>query len=250
MNPQYHYEALGETLSICVSPEHKFGTDAFLLSDFAAPRRKDQVCDLGTGCGIVALAWYRSAETRPRHCCCVDLQPQAIDQLTLTLAHNHLEDAITPVLADLKNLRGVLDGQSFDVVTCNPPYKIEGRGILSETGSDQIARHETACTIDDVCRAAAWLLRFGGRLCVCQRPERLPDVMEAMRKNGLEPKRLRMVQQRPDTAPWLFLLEGRRGGNPFLQVMPPLLIEGEGGFSPEMLRIYGKYANLPKEEKN
>ena len=81
---------------------------------------------------------------------------------------------------------------------------------------------------------------MGSEMCIRDR---------AMRRNGLEPKRLRMVQQRPDTAPWLFLLEGRRGGKPFLQVMPPLIVEGEGGFSPEMLRIYGKYANLPKEEQ-
>ena len=59
MNDQFHFEMLGE-LSLCVSAEHKFGTDAFLLSDFAAPRRRDAACDLGTGCGIVALCWYRT----------------------------------------------------------------------------------------------------------------------------------------------------------------------------------------------
>ena len=72
--------------------------------------------------------------------------------------------------------------------------------------------------------------------------------MEAMRQNDIEPKRLRFVQQREHTAPWLFLLEGRRGGKPFLQVEAPLIIEGPGGFSPEMLRIYGKAANLPHKE--
>jgi tRNA1(Val) A37 N6-methylase TrmN6 len=65
-----------------------------------------------------------------------------------------------------------------------------------------------------------------------------------MRHEKLEPKRLRFVQQRPDTPPWLFLLEGRRGGKPFLQVDAPLIIEGEGGFSPELLRIYQKEHNL------
>lgn len=109
----------------------------------------------------------------------------------------------------------------MDVVTCNPPYKSGGRGILSETASDpQIARHETLCTIGDICTAAARLLKYGGRLCICQRPERLPDVMEAMRQNDIEPKRLRFVQQREHTAPWLFLLEGRRGGKPFYRWRP------------------------------
>ncbi len=247
MNDQFHFEMLGE-LSLCVSAEHKFGTDAFLLSDFAAPRRRDAACDLGTGCGIVVLCWYRTPDTRPRHSTCVDIQPQAIRQLTTTLEKNTLSDEITPICADLKELGALLPAGSMDVVTCNPPYKSGGRGILSETASDQIARHETLCTIGDICTAAARLLKYGGRLCICQRPERLPDVMEAMRQNGIEPKRLRFVQQREHTAPWLFLLEGRRGGKPFLQVEAPLIIEGPGGFSPEMLRIYGKAANLPHKE--
>ena len=86
---------------------------------------------------------------------------------------------------------------------------------------------------------AARLLRYGGRFCLCQRPERLCDVFCAMRESGIEPKRLRMVQKRPDTAPWLALIEGRRGGRPFLTVEPPLMVQDDaGGFSPEMRRIY------------
>ncbi len=80
---------------------------------------------------------------------------------------------------------------------------------------------------------------------MCQRPERLCDVLEAMRQNGIEPKRLRFVHQRPDTAPWLFLAEGKKGAKPFLQVEKPFLIEGEGGFSRELLDLYGKEDNLP-----
>ncbi len=247
MEEAFHFEALGDQLSICVSKEHKFGTDAFLLADFAAPRRRDRACDLGTGCGIVALCWYRALESSPGHCTCVDIQPQAIRQLKRTVEQNGLTERITPLCADLKELQ--LPAGSMDIVTCNPPYKQPGRGILSDTPSDRIARHETQCTIGDVCAAAARLLKYGGRLCICQRPERLPDVMEAMRQNAIEPKRLRFVQQREHTAPWLFLLEGRRGGSPFLQVEAPLIIEGPGGFSPEMLRIYGKAANLPGKEE-
>ena len=106
-----------------------------------------------------------------------------------------------------------------------------------------IARHESECTLDDICQAASKLLQFGGRLCMCQRPERLADVMESMRRFDIEPKRLRMVQQRKSKAPKLFLLEGRRGGKRgFLDVLPTLFIEDEnGGFSQEMLEIYGDY---------
>lgn len=88
--------------------------------------------------------------------------------------------------------------------------------------------------------AAARLLKFGGRFCLCQRPERLCDVLTLLRQQGLEPKRVRFVQQRPGSAPWLFLCEGKKGAKPFLQVEAPLLIEGEDGFSEELLKIYGK----------
>lgn len=239
MSTRFSWEQLGENISICVSREHKFGTDAFLLSDFAHPRRKDIACDLGTGCGIVAMLWQRTPGEGPKHTYCVDIQPQAVEQLELTLEKNALGDVVTPILGDIKSLSEI-PAHSVDVVTCNPPYKMDGHGIMSETHSDRLARHETACTIDDVCAAAGRMLKFGGRLCVCQRPERLADVLLSMRANGIEPKSVRFVQQRPHTAPWLFLAEGHKGGRPFMKVLPPLIIEGENGFSQELLRIYGK----------
>ncbi|MFZ1850330.1 MAG: methyltransferase, partial [Ruminococcus bromii] len=147
------------------------------------------------------------------------------------------------VNSDLNKLDGALPLGSFDLVACNPPYKISGGGITNPENAKLVARHESECTLDDVCRCGSSLLQFGGRLCICQRPERLADAMEAMRKYSVEPKKLRLVQQRKSKAPKLFLLEGRRGGKRgFLEVMPTLFIEDESGnFSEEMLNIYGSY---------
>jgi tRNA1(Val) A37 N6-methylase TrmN6 len=95
------------------------------------------------------------------------------------------------------------------------------------------------CTVEDVCRAAKKNLRYGGRLCICNRPERLCDIMTAMRSNGIEPKRLRTVHKNPNCAPWLILVEGRMGGNNFIQIEKPLYVRSaDGGLSPEMNRIY------------
>ncbi|MDD2954855.1 MAG: methyltransferase [Oscillospiraceae bacterium] len=239
---QCSYERLGTGLEVCVTGEHRFGTDAFLLSDFAAPRRKDLACDLGSGCGIIPLLWFR--EEGPQKVWAVEIQEQAVEQMKDSVRRSALEGRMIPVQADLKDLPPELPRGAFDLVTCNPPYKAAGRGILSETGAERAARHEVLCTLPDVCRAAASLLRFGGRFCLCQRPERLADVICALRENGIEPKTLRFVQKRPDTAPWLFLLEGKKGSRPFLKVEPPLVVQGEGGFSEEMLRIYHKEHNL------
>ena len=243
MNQEWSWEPLSPSLSICVSRQHKFGTDAVLLSDFAQrccglSFPQTIACDLGTGCGIIPLLWYRHSANHPLKTWCVDIQPPAIAQLNATLARFPIP-GIQPVEADLKELEGRIPLHSCHLVTCNPPYKKQGAGILSEGEPAQTARHEIHCTIEDIAETARSLLREGGRFCLCQRPERLADVLEAMRKNRIEPKRLRFVQKNGSSPPWLFLAEGRLGGRPFLQIEAPLLMEDEPGKpSREIERIY------------
>lgn len=230
------FEPLSETVSVCVSPEHRFGSDAFLLADFAHARRRDVVCDLGTGCGIIPLLLAR--RDPPERIYAVEIQQQAVRQLSASLAASRLEERIIPIHADLRTLKTPA-AESCDLVTCNPPYQAAGRGFVSEEPAARIARHEMLCTLEDVCRAAARLLKTGGRLCLCQRPERLCDAMASLRAARLEPKRLRFVSKTPQDAPWLFLIEGRKGGRPGLAVEPVLAVyEGER-FSAEMEAVYG-----------
>lgn len=196
---------------------------------------------MGTGCGTIPLLWLKNNNNLSVYA--VELQKDACELLEKSIAHNKLEDNLTLLNADLRDLKGRLPFGTFDVVSCNPPYKLGGSGILNPEQQKLVARHEAECTLDDVCGAASNLLQFGGRLCMCQRPERLSDVIESMRRSGIEPKRLRLVQQRKSKAPKLFLIEGRRGGKRgFMDVLPTLFIEdGQGGFSEEMLEIYGDY---------
>ncbi len=232
----FKFEPLGEDFGLFVSKEHTFGTDAFLLSDFSRVKKSDTACDLGTGCGIIALLWFRKNNVFPKSVLAVDIQEKAISQLGATIQKYNLT-AITPLCADLKTL-SVDFNCTFSLVTCNPPYKKEGAGILSESGADKLARHETACDFDDIAKTASRLLKFGGRFCVCQRPERLCDVIDSMRRAGIEPKRLTMVQKSEKTKPWLFLIEGKKGAKPFLEVTPPLLVFENGEYSKEMKKMY------------
>ena len=236
----FSYELFNGKLKICTSNEHKFGTDAFLLSDFAQVKRKDRCVDLGTGCGIIPLLWFREMEDAPQVAYGVDIQPQAIQQMKLTVEACDLQERLIPVEGDLKDLSPQLPADSFTLVTCNPPYKATNTGILNEADAHTIARHEILCNINDVCRAAARLLKFGGRLCICQRPERLLDTLVAMRNNKIEPKRLRFVQKKGDTAPWLFLVEGKKGSAPYMKVEAPFLIQAKDSDenSDELRRVY------------
>lgn len=234
-------EKLGD-ISIYISNEHGFGTDAFLLADFASARRSDKVCDLGTGCGIIPLLMCRT--NPPKKIAAVDIQEGAIRQLELSVEVNSLSNIIYPIHADLKALplplgHEDLDSGKFELVTCNPPYKRAGSGIINKNSAHSIARHEIMCNIYDVCSAASKLLKFGGRLCLCQRPERLADVITAMKLGGIEPKKIRFVSKNPHTEPWLFLIEGRKGGSPFMRTMPQLYIREGDGFTEELQAIYG-----------
>ncbi|MDD6033866.1 MAG: methyltransferase [Oscillospiraceae bacterium] len=238
MNCSLTEESLGNGLTVLVSPAHRFGTDAFLLAGFAGARHKDRAVDLGTGCGIIPLLLYK--KYRPSLIWGVDIQPDAIKQFAGSIALSRLEGVLHPLCSDLKQLKGKLPFDSFDLVTCNPPYEAAGTGFLSAMEAHQIARHEICCTTDDVCAAAFQLLKTGGRLCLCQRPGRMTDVLTAMRTHRLEPKRLRMVMQNPQSKPWLFLAEGKKDAHPGLEVLPPLyMTEPDGSPSRELSQIYG-----------
>lgn len=263
---EWREELLDGGLRVVCSPEHRFGTDAFLLADFAAPRPGEVICDLGTGCGIIPFLWLRPPFPRgksedgrgrwPGRIYRVEIQEQGVRQFAQGVEANGVQETVFPVPADFTDreaLKAFMKPGTLDMVSCNPPYKPARTGILSGEKSHRIARHETFCTLGEVCKTAAWLLKFGGRFCLCLRPERLAEAFAACEEAGLAPKRLRFVAQRVGKEPWLFLLEGKKGAKPGLRVLPELLIEQElpeGGtaFSPEMLRIYHKAAPLPRRE--
>lgn len=232
---EYKFEKLTEKIYVCASSDHRFGTDAFLLAYFSKYRQKDKVCDLGTGCGIIPLIMQKYRP--PRITYAVDIQESAVNQLKLGIEKSETT-GIIPICADLKELWENAPLGELDLVTCNPPYKVKNAGYESSITAQKIARHEIMCNIDDVCKAAEKLLKFGGRLCICNRPERLSDVVFAMKNHGIEPKRIRFVSKTPLESPWLFLIEGKKGSKPFMQIEPQLYIREGDGFSDELQQIY------------
>lgn len=238
----YNYERLSDDIKIAVSSDHTFGTDAVLLSDFAKIKARDKALDMGTGCGIIPFLWLRNEKIN--NVSCLDIQKNAYEQVRHSIELNGVQSRINAYNCDLRKINEVFDAEQFSLVTMNPPYKPVGTGIESLGESARIARHEVCCNIEDACKAASYLLKYAGRFCMCHRPERLVDTLELMRKYKLEPKRLRFVQDKTGEQPFLFLVQGQKGAKPFLRVEPQLIIKKDNGkFTPEMLDIYGSYAD-------
>lgn len=216
----------------------RFGTDAVLLADFAAPRRHDRVCDLGTGTGIIPLLLYARENTISADA--VEIQPDMANMAARSMAMNGLNEKIRVLPGDLRSIRTLLPHARYDLVTCNPPYGKAGGTLLNPDASKRLARHEESCAIEDVACAAAWLLQNGGRLCCVFPAARMIELSDAMRKYRMAPKRIRMVHSRVEKAAHLCLMEGMLDARPGLIIEPPLVIYDENNaYTPELRRIYG-----------
>lgn len=212
------------------------GTDSFLLGAFPKLKRGEHVCDLGAGTGLLGLLLL--AREPSLHITNVEIQPTACNLARRTASLNGLESAISCIEGDLRDA-ALLKPGSFDAVIANPPYFAEGTGAQAENAARRTARSEVSCTLTDICTAAKRLLRWGGRLFLCLRPERMAELMALCRHHGLEPKRLRLVQNTACSAPSLLLLECRRGGKTGLIIDPPLLMTNQDGSpSAELDAVY------------
>ena len=231
-------EPLGGGFFINVSPHHTFGTDAVLLADFAKAKKNDKLVDLGTGCGIIPFLMLRDGNLKSA--VGVDISEEAISLAKRTSRENGT-DRFTALNSDLNDLKGKVDFGCNTLVTCNPPYKAPNAGLKNPDGVFAAARHEVACTLRDIISVSARLLQTSGRLCMCQRPERLAEITDLMREFKLEPKRLRLVCKSVGKEPWLVLIEGKKCANTGLRIEPTLYVYENGEYSPEMIRIYGPY---------
>ena len=235
-----HWEPLSPTCRVLVDGPHRFNTDTILLADFSLPRHHERCADFGTGCGAIPLLW--SARGRPGPVWGIELQKEAAALAGRSISENGLAGKITILQGDVRRIKGMLPHQSLDLVACNPPYQPIGAGLPSMDEARQVARHDDTLPLAELAKAARYALRYGGRLCLCLRVQRLAEAIGTMRSARLEPKRLQLVQHRRDKAPYLFLLECRSGGKPGMEAEPTLLLEDPPGQpSPELEAIYGDY---------
>lgn len=210
----------------------KFGTDAVILSSFIELRSGETLVDLCTGSGIIPV--LLSGRVRAEMLG-VEIQSEAAALARRNAELNGLSN-IRIVEGDLKDIKKYV--RRADAVSVNPPYDKPGTGDVSENKSLRIARHEVACTLEDVVKSAAGILQDGGRFYMIHRAARLCEIIVKMKKYLLEPKALRPVARRAGEEPGYILIKGVKRGGEGLRFLPPLhLFEGEE-YTPELKKIY------------
>lgn len=215
-----------------------FGMDAVLLSGFARVREGECTLDLGTGTGIIPI--LLEAKTEGKYFTALEIQGEVADMAARSVRLNGLEHKIEIVQGDIKEASRIFGKASFDVVTSNPPYMNDQHGLKNPDMKKAIARHEVLCTLEDVVREAAAVLRPGGRFYMVHRPHRLAEIFAVLNQYKLEPKRMKLVHPFVDREANMVLIEAARGGRSMMKVEAPIIVFKEPGvYADEIREVYG-----------
>ncbi len=212
-----------------------FGTDAYLLSAYVRPKSNARAVDLGSGTGIIPLLCL--ARNKAAHFTAVELQPSFAELIRRNASLNGMTERLTPLCADVRDLSAASVGGEVDLVTANPPYMVSGSGDGNRTDELTVARHETAGGIADFCAAASRLLKHGGHFFCVFRPERLADLVVALRNAHLEPKRLTAVHATLAAPPSIILVDAVKYAAPALTLTPPLILHESDPARPSKPRL-------------
>ncbi len=215
-----------------------FGTDAYLLSAYLPKRGKLIGAELGSGTGVISL--LATAKEKCRHVYAFEVQKEFAELTERNVKLNGFEGKITVINKDVRDLSPDDTEKEVDFVFSNPPYMKSDSGKANEKEEKNIARHEICGGINDFCAAAKRLLKHGGSFYVVYRPDRMADLIFALKSNGLEPKKITYVYPNSTTPPCLMLVCAKLGGKSGLVMDEPLFIyrDGTREYTDRFAKIY------------
>ena len=199
-----------------------FGTDAFLLAAYMKPQKSAVAVELGCGTGIISL--LAVARERFAFIHAIEIQPEFAELTERNISMNALSDRISAKCRDVRDLSARDTDGEVDVVFSNPPYMRTDSGKRNEADMKYIARHEVCGDIGDFCAAARRLLKHGGKFYCVWRPDRLTELLAALKENRLEPKTMTFVHADKDTPPSMLLLCAKKGAAPSVNISAPLIL--------------------------
>ncbi len=202
---------------------YRFSVDALLLSQFVRIRKNDRVIDLGTGCGILPL--LLSENKKARSFVGVEIQKGLAECAERNVALNHLEDRISILKQDFRELKAIFPPGSFDVALSNPPYREHQTGRINPSMEKAIARHEIKGRLEDLISIASYLLPPKGRCYLIFPALRTVDLFVALRNGRLEPKRIQFVHPRMGEDAKFILTESFKASGVELKITKPMILE-------------------------
>lgn len=217
-----------------------FSLDSVLLPNFVfLGQNTKMILDLCTGNAPVPLILSTKTNAKIYG---IEIQKDIYDMAVESVKINNLENRIELINDDAKNIINRFETDTFDVITCNPPYfKCSDTSLKNANDVKSIARHEIMIELEDVIKIAKKLLKNGGSLCMVHRTDRLIEIIETMRKHNIEPKRLQFIYPKKDIESNLILIDGKKNGNVGLKVLAPLYVHNDdGSYTDEVLKIFGK----------
>ena len=203
---------------------YRFTSDAVILSKFASFKKGDVVADFCSGSGIVGLHFY-ALNNGVKSVDLIEIQSELSTLSKMTVEYNKLQDIFTVINKPIQELDAKFNGK-YSLILCNPPYKKAGSGEPNGNIKIAMCRHEITVTQEEIIEISAKKLKHGGRLCICQRTERLVDMICKMVSVGLNPTRIQTVVTKKGGNPYLFLIEAVKGVKPQLKILPELINEG------------------------
>ena len=215
-----------------------FSVDSVLLAHYVTPKAKDKIADLGTGTGVISLL---VSALGGKDITAFEVNPVMADLARRNVAGNQKDDVIHVVECDYRKVNTLFPSGSFSLVLANPPYREMGTGKMSAQEGVASASYEVNATLEEVFKTAQYLLKYGGRLAMVHRADRVADLIAVGRKYRMEPKRMRFIYARKGHTAVRVLIEWKYGGHAELIVEPPLLLHNnDGSYTDEVMEIYGK----------
>lgn len=205
-----------------------FSLDSVLLANFVNINLNDKkIIDFCTGNAPVPM--FLSFKTKNK-IIGVELQKEIYDLAVKSIKENNLSDRINILNEDVKSLVNMFDGDSFDIITCNPPYfRTDNKDLLNDNNIKTIARHEVKLNLDDIFRTAKYLLKNGKKIVMVHRPDRLIEIIDIMKKYGFEPKRMKLCYPKVGEDANILLIEAIKNGKSGLKIESPLIVHNEDG---------------------
>ena len=216
---------------------YRFSVDALLLYSFVNVGYVKDAVDLGAGSGVIGLLLARKYSGA--RVLLVELQQTLYRLLKKNIELNGLGERVSAVLADVSSLHEAYSAMSYDLAISNPPFRKPTSGLLSRGEERAVARHEIKLRLPELAKSASHLLRSKGRFFMIYHPERVIEMIEALRAEHLEPKRIRFVHNDIDTVSKMVLVEAVKGGKAGLKVERPLILYGkDGSYTDEVKAMY------------